>query len=80
MDTQQRGQAAKVILENPLAKELLEWIEQGLIQFWKEAQDSDAREEAWYSLQGHTRFVDQLNRMVEDADFERALKEEVPSE
>jgi hypothetical protein len=76
MTPEQKGQAAKAILENPFAIEILEELEQVYIQAWRESNETEAREDAWYSLRGHERFVRQLVIASENADFELAKEED----
>ena len=75
MDMQQRGHRAKEILADPLIVEALDLIEQSLIQTWKESDDSTAREDAWYTLRGHQRFVTTLTNLVWTGEYQNTLEE-----
>ena len=75
MDMQQRGQRAKEILADPLIVETLDLIEQSLIQTWKESNEATAREDAWYTLRGHQRFINILTTTIESGEYSKALEE-----
>jgi len=57
MDVSRLGQRAKELLADPEVKEILDLIEQELTQSWKDGKHQTDREDAWYTLQGHQRFL-----------------------
>lgn len=75
-DTLRRlGQHARQVLGDPATQEVLNMIEQQLTQSWKEAQESEVREEVWYTLQGHQRFVTTLKAFEDNYVYEQSLEE-----
>ena len=77
METSQRGHLSRELLENPLAKEAFDTIEQSIIQEWELAKDTLQREEAWHALQGLRRFKNVFTAFVQNAEFEDSLKEKL---
>jgi hypothetical protein len=69
------GQAAKQVLENPALQNALNVIENELVEHWKVCSSPELREEIWYTLKGHERFVSTLKTTVEIGEMDKALME-----
>lgn len=76
MNNAQLGQRARELLADPAVTEILSMIEQTLTQTWKDSTETTAREDAWYTLRGHQRFINILETLDANAHFEATLEEE----
>lgn len=71
MDSIQRGEHAKRLLEDSVLKDALDGIEEAVTQLWKEASTSEQREELWFTLKGLDRFKTHLRAAVDSGEFDK---------
>lgn len=69
-ETARLGQHAKQLVNDPNNAQVLNMIEQQLTQSWKNAQTTEDREEIWYTLKGHQRFIETLLTLEDNYDYE----------
>ena len=70
MDTIQRGQRSKELLDDPIIVEALTKIEDTIRQTWEDTTSTEHREELWYTLKGCLRFKEYLTIAVQNGEFE----------
>jgi hypothetical protein len=63
------------MLNDPTTQKVLNMIEQHLTQTWKEANDEAAREQLWYTLKGHQRFINTLEVLRDNSNLDATLEE-----
>lgn len=76
METIERGNRSKAILNDPLVEEALEAIEKGIIETWQSSTVTETREELWYTLMGLRRFKGIFETAISSGEFELSQKSE----
>lgn len=75
MNTIQRGQRSKELLDDPLIDEAFTTIEESILQMWAESKETSEREELWYTLAAAKRFKGIFTNAVSNGSFELAKLE-----
>ena len=72
MNSIERGERAKELLDNPLVEEALIRIKEFLVEEWATNTDSQAREELWFTLKGLERFKNYFEAAVSSGQYDLA--------
>jgi hypothetical protein len=75
MDSIERGNRAKALLDNEVLVSAFDEIETTTIQLWKGTSDKETRDELWYTLKGMERFKTVLEAAVSSGDYDKQLSE-----
>lgn len=76
MDSIQRGERAKQILNDQIVQDAFQEIEESLIEIWKDNRCTEDREELWYTLRGFQMFKQCFESTIQDGQFDRAQLEQ----